>query len=85
MQALHASGRQVSHDLAIIGFDNIPESAFFGPPLTTVYQHLVDVGRIAVQNLHQMIEAQINGNKLIVPEVTISEPELIVRASTMKL
>ena len=29
-----------------IGFDNMPESAFWGPPLTTVYQQLGDVGRI---------------------------------------
>ena len=85
MQALHASGRQVPHDLAIIGFDNIPESAFFGPPLTTVYQHLVDVGRIAVQNLHRMIEAQRDGKDPVKAEVTLIEPELVIRASTMKL
>jgi LacI family transcriptional regulator len=83
MRALHASGRRVPQDLAIVGYDNIPESAFFGPPLTTVYQHLVDVGHIAVQNLHRMIETHREGKEPVEAEVTLSEPELIVRASTM--
>ena len=51
----HQLGRRVPQDLAIVGFDNIPEAAFFWPPLTTIYQQLVDVGRIAVKNLHEMI------------------------------
>jgi LacI family transcriptional regulator len=85
MRALHASGRRVPQDLAIVGFDNIPESAFFGPPLTTIYQHLVDVGHAAVRNLHQMIELLRHGEELVGAEVTLSEPELIVRESTMRL
>jgi LacI family transcriptional regulator len=83
MRALSAAGRRIPQDLAIVGFDNMPESAFFGPPLTTIYQHLVDVGRIAVQNLHRMIEVLRKGKEFVEAEVMISEPELIVRASTM--
>jgi LacI family transcriptional regulator len=83
MRAVHASGRRIPQDLAIVGFDNIPESAFFGPPLTTVYQHLIDAGRIAVQNLHRMIEVHRDGKESVDAEVTLSEPELVIRASTM--
>lgn len=85
IRAVLATGRRIPQDLAIVGFDNIPESAFFGPPLTTVYQHLVDVGRIAVQNLHRMIEAHREGQDALEAETTLSEPELVVRDSTMKL
>ena len=85
MQATNASGRRIPQDLAIVGFDNIPESAFFGPPLTTVYQHLIDAGQVAVRNLHWMIEAHRKGQESVEPEVTLSEPELVVRASTMNL
>ncbi len=85
MRAVYASGRRVPEDLAIVGFDNIPESAFFGPPLTTIYQHLADVGQMAVQNLHRMIEAARAGKELAEADVTVSEPELVVRASTTKL
>jgi LacI family transcriptional regulator len=85
MRAVAASGRCVPQDLAIVGFDNMPESAFFSPPLTTVYQHLIDVGQMAVRNLHKMIEANRDGRETPEAEVTVSEPELILRASTMEL
>jgi LacI family transcriptional regulator len=85
MQAAYASGRRIPQDLAIVGFDNIPESAFFGPPLTTVYQHLFEAGQVAVQNLHRMIEAHRKGHESFDPEITLSEPELVVRASTMNI
>ena len=85
MRAVYAAGRRIPQDLAIVGFDNIPESAFFGPPLTTVYQHLIDVGRIAVQKLHRMIEVRREGKESVEAEVTLSEPELVIRASTMNL
>ncbi len=80
----HRLGRQIPHDLAIVGFDNIPDSACYWPPLTTVYQQLVDVGRIAVQTLHRMIEAN---RQLKTPDeatVTLVKPELIVRASSLQ-
>ena len=84
MKALSAAGRCIPQDLAIVGFDNMPESAFFAPPLTTMYQNLIDVGSTAVQNLHRMIEVHGEGKKPVESEATISEPELVVRASTMK-
>lgn len=80
--ALHQSGRRVPQDLAIVGFDNTPESAFYWPPLTTIYQKLVNVGHIAVQNLHQMIEARRQQKGYLEPALTLIEPELIVRASS---
>ena len=80
--AIHAAGRSVPRDIAIVGFDNMPESAYFWPPLTTVYQKLSHVGRTAVQQLHQMIEARREQQTLVEAVVTTVEPELIVRASS---
>lgn len=77
----HRLSRRISQDLAIVGFDNIPESEFFWPPLTTVYQKLIDVGCVAVQNLHQIIEAQRKGEDYSV-EATILTPELVIRESS---
>ena len=57
--AAHAArerGRQVPRDLRMVGFDDIPESAFFLPPLTTVDQDLIAMGRTAVQELVAVIE-----------------------------
>jgi LacI family transcriptional regulator len=79
----HQLGRRVPQDLAIVGFDNIPEAAFFWPPLTTIYQQLVDVGRIAVKNLHEMIVARRSEREPLQPLSTILKPELFVRASSL--
>jgi len=81
----HRLGRQIPRDLAIVGFDNIPESACFWPPLTTVYQQLIDVGRIAVQTLHRMIEANRQSKMPDEASVTLVKPELIVRASSLRV
>jgi len=80
----HRLGWQIPQDLAIVGFDNMPESACFWPPLTTVYQQLIDVGRIAVQTLHRMIEANRQLKTLDEATVTLVKPELIVRASSLQ-
>jgi DNA-binding LacI/PurR family transcriptional regulator len=79
----HQSGRSVPQDLAIVGFDNIPESAYFWPPLTTVYQQLVDVGRIAVQVLHKLVEARRRSGDGVELATTVLKPELVIRASSL--
>jgi LacI family transcriptional regulator len=79
----HQLGRCIPQDLAIVGFDNTPESAYFWPPLTTVYQQLGDVGRIAVQTLHKLIEARRQGEDKSEPAATIFTPELVIRASSL--
>lgn len=84
LSTAHRLGRQIPGDLAIVGFDNIPESACFWPPLTTVYQQLIDVGRVAVQTLHRMIEANRQSITLDEASVTLIKPELIIRASSME-
>ncbi len=83
LSTAHRLGRKIPHDLAIVGFDNIPESACFWPPLTTVYQHLINMGRLAVQTLHRMIEANRQSKMLEEMGVTFVTPELIIRDSSL--
>jgi LacI family transcriptional regulator len=78
----HQLGRRVPQELAIVGFDNTPEAAFFWPPLTTMYQQLVDVGRIAVKNLHEMILSRRSQSEPLPPFSTMLKPELIIRLSS---
>ena len=82
MGIAHQLGRRVPQDLAIVGFDNTPEAAFFWPPLSTMYQQLEDVGRIAVKSLHEMIISRQSQNETLPPSLTILKPELIIRASS---
>ena len=80
----HRLGKQIPQDLAIVGFDNMPESACFWPPLTTVYQQLIDAGRIAVKTLHAMIEANRQSKATDETGITLIKPELIIRASSLR-
>jgi DNA-binding LacI/PurR family transcriptional regulator len=71
LSAATAAGLAVPGDLSVVGFDDVPEAAFYHPPLTTVRQDLAEAGRRAV--------ALLLGESDAVPSV---HPELIVRAST---
>jgi LacI family transcriptional regulator len=75
-------GRRIPEDLAIVGFDDIPEAAYFYPPLSTVRQDMVNLGRHAVRELGQVIEANRSGNPLP-PKTILLQPELIVRESSL--
>jgi DNA-binding LacI/PurR family transcriptional regulator len=78
-----ASCRNISipEQLAVIGFDNIPESAYFYPSLTTVSQDLQLLGEQAVQNVVQMIQAQQESQPVIAQSEFI-QPSLVVRESS---
>jgi LacI family transcriptional regulator len=48
----------VPHRLSIIGFDNVRESAFTTPPLTTVHQSLADMGSRGAEMLIRIVEGK---------------------------
>lgn len=75
-------GRRVPEDLAIVGFDDIPEAAYFFPPLSTVRQDMVDLGRRAVRELGEVLEASHNDDSYASTTVLL-QPELIVRESSI--
>ena len=56
MRWLQSNGYQVPQDVAVTGFDNIPESDFTHPPLTTVHVHKVRIGEIAAERIVKRIE-----------------------------
>lgn len=55
MHAFHDAGLSIPRDVSIVGFDDIPESAHFLPPLTTVRQDFAEVGRRSVGLLMQAL------------------------------
>ncbi|MEC5398402.1 LacI family DNA-binding transcriptional regulator [Uliginosibacterium sp. H1] len=59
--AAHRRGIRVPQQLALIGFDNIIESACFHPPLTTVLQDKRHHGEIAIATLAREVEARLSG------------------------
>lgn len=75
-------GLRVPQDLAIVGFDNLLESAYYWPPLTTVKQDLQHLGKIGVQKLVELIELRQAGEAEIEPVNVSIQTELIVRGTT---
>ncbi len=82
LTAIHQMGRRVPEDLALVGYDNIPEAAYFWPPLTTIRQKLIQLGRTVVNELSQRIEARQRGEETPSPRTIWLQPELVVRASS---
>jgi LacI family transcriptional regulator len=56
LRALHDAGLSVPHDMALVGFDDLPATAFANPPLTTVRQHIHAMGTLATQVMINALE-----------------------------
>ncbi|MBG6056054.1 LacI family transcriptional regulator [Salinibacterium sp. CAN_S4] len=65
LSALSERGVRVPDDMSVVGFDDIPESAFFTPPLTTVRLDWDTQGRVVVNRLLQMIEPSIDRSPVL--------------------
>jgi LacI family transcriptional regulator len=85
LQIAHRRGLSVPQDLAVVGFDNIPETAYFWPPLTSVQQDLHELGCMAVQQIVHAIEASRESEDVYEPDVVWLKPQLIVRESSQKI
>ncbi|MCO6008236.1 LacI family DNA-binding transcriptional regulator [Actinoallomurus purpureus] len=73
LRALHEAGRRVPDDVSVIGFDDIPEAAYFIPPLTTIRQDFAAVGRSSVNLLLGQIESgRRSDNKIIISTELVS-------------
>lgn len=68
-------------DLAIVGFDDVPEAAYFWPPLTTISQPLYEMGCASVEELERLIKESRQGVE-IRPRATVLQPTLIIRESS---
>jgi LacI family transcriptional regulator len=83
LQVACEKGLQVPQDLAVVGFDGIPETAYYWPPLTTVYQDQQKLGCTAVRELVQIIEANQQDKAVVEPKTISLQPELIARQSSV--
>ena len=83
LQAARRLGLSIPEDLGIVGFDDIPEAAYFHPSLTTMRQDTRKLGAMAVDRISAIIQAQQNGETLE-PDISWLEPRLIVRKSSVR-
>lgn len=75
MLALHRRGLKVPQDISVVGFDDLPTSAFMIPPLTTVHRFTDEIGDCAAAAMIDLIEGR-------TPQARIAAPMLAIREST---
>ncbi|MBQ1049942.1 LacI family DNA-binding transcriptional regulator [Micromonospora sp. C51] len=75
LRTLREAGRRVPEDVAVIGFDDIETAAYTDPPLTTVRQPIVELGRQGTRLLLRLAAGEEVEPALILPT------ELIIRES----
>lgn len=85
MQFFAEKKLRIPEDIGIVGFDNIAESAFFFPALTTVQQDQHNVAKIAVAEVTRIIEADWQGLDPEPAKSTILPPTLVVRQSSIRM
>jgi len=81
IRALTKLGWVVPRDCSVVGFDDIPNSAFYNPPLTTIHQQLEMQGSIGAEIVEELIKAAME-KRASPPRHRKVAPRLIVREST---
>jgi DNA-binding LacI/PurR family transcriptional regulator len=76
IRALAERGLRVPDDVSVVGFDDVPGSAYYAPPLTTIRQDFDSLGRDALVT----VLAVLRDEKEFDPVRRM--PVLVVRAST---
>lgn len=77
LRALSERGRSVPGDVSLVGFDDVPEAAFFTPPLTTVRPDFQAVARAGLELLLEQIQSRSprQHRQIVIP------PTLVTRGS----
>lgn len=76
LRALRAAGRRIPEDVAVIGFDDIEMARYTDPPLSTVRQPIVEIGRRIARQLLLLAGGEKIDTKIVLPT------DLILRDTT---
>ncbi|SDD16766.1 transcriptional regulator, LacI family [Paenibacillus sp. UNCCL117] len=79
MEALFERGLRVPEDVAVVGYDDIQAAPYFTPPLTTVRQDKIRLGREAMGLLMELLRG--DRSPYEAKDIVI-ENELIIRKTT---
>ena len=76
-EAVRRDGRRVPEDVSVVGFDDLPETRWSSPPMTTVHQPLAEMGMLAARSVLRLV----HGQRVESPRVELAT-QLVVREST---
>jgi len=79
IRALNSLNLKVPEEVSIVGFDDIPISQYFNPPLTTIRQPIRKMGEKAAEILIKKIKKELNTEEKFIFPI-----ELIIRKTTAK-
>jgi LacI family transcriptional regulator len=84
MQYACRQGIKIPEDLGVVGFDDIPESEYFWPPLTSVQQDQHNLGEVAIEEIIKIIESDNDEHEPVRPKAILLSPTLVVRGSSIR-
>ncbi|HSP22352.1 MAG TPA: LacI family DNA-binding transcriptional regulator [Planococcus sp. (in: firmicutes)] len=79
MKAVKEAGLRVPEDISVTGFDDLVLSRYTQPPLTTIRQNFVEIGKISARLLQDIIDGKLERQHIWVPH------ELVERQSVQLL
>ena len=79
MRALREAGLRIPQDVSVVGYDDLPLTSYFDPPLTTIHQPIESFGQIGVQLLLEAVN-----NPDTKPRTIRLDPSLIIRETCAK-
>jgi DNA-binding LacI/PurR family transcriptional regulator len=82
LRAFHENGRQVPREVSVVGFDDLPDSGSYIPPLTTVHQEFPEVGRQCVSRVLRQVRTPGPLARTLPVGTTLIPTTLTVRSST---
>ncbi|WP_301098568.1 HTH-type transcriptional repressor PurR [Otariodibacter sp.] len=82
ISAITEKGLSVPEDISLVGYDNIHNSRFYAPPLTTIHQSKTRLGHMALDLLLERIS---NNKQAHEPKTLEFYPELVIRHSVRNL
>ena len=78
MKALTDNGYKVPEDISVIGFDDLPESKYFTPGLTTLRQPIEEIGVVCAESILNLLSGERH-------EARLPPIDLVVRQSTKSI
>jgi LacI family transcriptional regulator len=67
IKKLNQLGLQVPHDIAVVGFDDIPQASYAIPSLTTVHQPLYEIGKQSCERMVELVHRKTERVQEVVP------------------